>query len=200
MSKIVAIHQPETFPYAGYLNKMMSADVFIILDDVQFKKNNFQNRNRIYRGKSEWLTIPVDLKCRLDSTIQYTKISYNVDWKSRVLHQIELAYNRSPYYESIMGNLRPIIEGAGDSIFDFNMDVIYFFRDYLGINTPLIQSSTLGTESHKSDLVLEICETVGATTYLSGAGGAGYLNEQRFREKGIKVLYQKFDNSIEYRV
>ncbi len=37
----VGIHQPETFPWAGYFNKMMNSDLFIILNDVQYKKNKY---------------------------------------------------------------------------------------------------------------------------------------------------------------
>nr|MBI3612487.1 WbqC family protein [Nitrospirota bacterium] len=44
---LVAIHQPQYLPWLGYLDKIDRADVFVILDTVQFKKNEWQNRNRI---------------------------------------------------------------------------------------------------------------------------------------------------------
>ncbi|MBI3637246.1 MAG: WbqC family protein, partial [Candidatus Rokubacteria bacterium] len=43
----VAIHQPHYLPWLGYLAKWAAADVFIVLDTVQYEKNGWQNRNRI---------------------------------------------------------------------------------------------------------------------------------------------------------
>ena len=40
----IAIHQPEHFPYMGFFQKMEKADMFIILDDVQYTKNNFHKQ------------------------------------------------------------------------------------------------------------------------------------------------------------
>lgn len=199
MSKIIAIHQPETFPWAGYLNKMLNADEFIILDDVQYKKNNFQNRNRIImNGKPTWLTLPIDTKGRLESTIADTRIAYTVDWKSRLKHLLEVAYSKSLYYKDIMPELETIINQADESLLVFNMHIIAFLRYYLGITTPIIYSSKLNITSHKTDLVFDICKECGATTYLSGEGGRNYLELDKFNEADIEVLYQSFDSTLRY--
>jgi hypothetical protein len=47
---IIAIHQPQFMPWLGYFDKMGQVDAFVLLDNVQYKKNEFQNRNR--RGRS----------------------------------------------------------------------------------------------------------------------------------------------------
>jgi hypothetical protein len=57
---IVAIHQPQYLPWLGYFDKMLAADLFCYLDCVQFKKNEWQNRNRIKTAQGwQWLTVPV---------------------------------------------------------------------------------------------------------------------------------------------
>ena len=57
---IVAIHQPQYLPWLGYFDKMLKADVFCYLDNVQYKKNEWQNRNRIKTAMGwQWLTVPV---------------------------------------------------------------------------------------------------------------------------------------------
>lgn len=197
----VGIHQPETFPWAGYFNKMLNSDIFVILDDVQYKKNNFQNRNRIMmNGRPTWLTLPVDTKGRLSSTIKDMKIADTVDWKTRTLHLLEVAYSKCSYYEEVMTKLRPIFTDVWyQYLMDFNMNFIIFIREYLGIYTPIKFSSSLDINSHKTDLVFDICKECGATTYLSGAGGRDYLDLTRFNEEGIKVVYQEFDESMTYR-
>ena len=56
----VTIHQPQFLPWLGYLDKIDRADLFIVLDTVQFKKNEWQNRNRIRTAMGwQWLTVPV---------------------------------------------------------------------------------------------------------------------------------------------
>ena len=55
----VAIHQPEHFPYLGFFQKMKYVDVFVILDDAQFSKGNWHNRNKFLNknDKEEWFTV-----------------------------------------------------------------------------------------------------------------------------------------------
>ncbi|MBU2027138.1 MAG: WbqC family protein, partial [Proteobacteria bacterium] len=60
---IVAVHQPQYLPWLGYFDKIDRADVFVLLDTVQFKKNEWQNRNRIKAAAGpQWLTVPVTYK------------------------------------------------------------------------------------------------------------------------------------------
>ena len=47
----IAIHQPEHFPYLGFFQKMKYVDVFVILDDAQFSKGNWHNRNKFLNKK-----------------------------------------------------------------------------------------------------------------------------------------------------
>ena len=60
---IIGIHQPNYLPYLGFFDKMMKSDIFVIYDDAQFEKGEFQHRNRIriYHGW-KWLTVPVEKK------------------------------------------------------------------------------------------------------------------------------------------
>src|SRR5947207_13875207 len=57
---IVTIHQPHFLPWPGYLHRMAQADLFIVLDHVQFERANYQNRTRILMaGAPRWLTVAV---------------------------------------------------------------------------------------------------------------------------------------------
>ena len=56
---IVAIHQPHFLPWLGYLHRMSRADLFVLLDHVQFERRNYQNRTRIrIEDEARWLTVP----------------------------------------------------------------------------------------------------------------------------------------------
>ena len=41
---LVAIHQPTFMPWLGYFDRMARADLFVLLDHVQFERRNYQNR------------------------------------------------------------------------------------------------------------------------------------------------------------
>lgn len=200
MSKTIAIHQPETMPWAGYINKMMLADEFVVLDSVQFKKNNYQNRNRIiHEGKPKWVTCPVELRGRLQSTIMDTRLAETVDWRARNIKVIMDAYKDSKYYEDHIYALQMLFSMPYDTISKLNMSIIDYIRTELDITTPLVYASTLDITSSKSELVLDICKERGASVYLSGAGGRDYLDTEIFEEAGIEILYQEFEPNIEYK-
>ena len=93
---IVSIHQPEHFPYLGFFQKMKQSDLFIILDDVKFKKNNFQNRNRFLNssGEEEWFTVPVEKKAN-SKLIKDVLVSEDFGWKKKIIKQMKLNFVRS---------------------------------------------------------------------------------------------------------
>ena len=76
---LCAIHQPQYLPWLGYFDKVAQADVFVFLDDTQFKKNEWQNRNRIKTSQGwQWLTVPV---CHHhDQQIRQVEFNTKVNW------------------------------------------------------------------------------------------------------------------------
>ena len=104
---ICAIHQPQYLPWLGYFDKMAGADVFVLLDDVQFKKNEWQNRNRIRDAQGwQWITVPVlhDHGQRINQV----KLNSVVDWRGQHIRAIELNYKKSPFFASYWPRLKPL--------------------------------------------------------------------------------------------
>ena len=93
---IVSIHQPEHMPWSGFFHKMSLSDVYVLLDNVQYKKNNWQNRNRIVtrNGLQQWITIPVKLKGHMQTTIRDIKINDQEDWRRKYLGRINDSYSK----------------------------------------------------------------------------------------------------------
>ena len=178
----IAIHQPEHFPYMGFFQKMKSADLFVILDDVQFTKGNFQHRNRLLhnRGKEEWFTISLENK-QHRKQIKDIKTNDTVEWKEKILkqlfkNQILLSNLR---YEIL--NLRDIYSSS--NLIDINLASIDFCRKKLDIKTPLILSSELGIKTKGSQKLSDICDELKASEYISGQGAKEYLDESVFNCK-----------------
>lgn len=184
---IVSIHQPETYPQLGYFNKIFEADKFVLLENVDFRKNYFQNRNRVCsRNGDVWLTLPVSG----DSLIR----EKNYDRRALLKHEksILTIYGNGPVQNTLVSLIRECDEVASGKLAEFNIQFIVRVSELLGLQTEFLRGSDLETKTAKSDLVLEVCEAVGATTYLSGISGRDYLKLDEFREAGIEILFQKF--------
>ena len=181
---IVSIHQPEHFPYLGYFQKMKQSDLFIILDDVKFKKNNFQNRNRFLNksGDEEWFTVPVEKKAN-SKLIKDVRLAEDYGWKYKLMKQMNMNFGLD------MDTLQYIYEM--DSLCICNMKSIDYCRMELGIDTPYILSSKLNVKGSKSELIINLCKEVGATTYLSGKGGLDYLDKELFSSINLEIFEPK---------
>lgn len=84
---VITIHQPEHMPWLGFFNKMLKSEIFVILDNVQFEKNNYQNRNRILGNNgAQWLNVPTETKGHMDKTIREIKIANTTqpNWKKNI--------------------------------------------------------------------------------------------------------------------
>jgi hypothetical protein len=62
----------------------------------------------------------------------------------------------------------------------------------LGIDTTVVLASSLDVDSARSDLLVDICRAVGASTYLSGPGGRRYMDPVAFQQADIDVRWQDF--------
>jgi len=194
---IVAIHQPEHTPWLGFFDKMRQADMAVLLDNVQFRKNYFQNRNRIRTQQGwTWLTVPVLAKGKSGQLIQDTQINNTVNWQSKVWKSIFYAYNKAPFFDQYSSFLKQVYDKLWTHLADLNEEIIRYIAQELGIQAKVIKASTLGTTGRSTDLLLEICQKVNADVYLSGISGKGYLEETKFTEQGIKVIYQEFYHPI----
>ena len=172
---IVSIHQPEHFPYLGFFQKMKKSDLFIILDNVKFKKNNFQNRNRFLNknGIEEWFTVPVE-KSANSKLIKDVKFAEDYGWKKKLVKQMNMNFGLS------VEDLNHIYDQ--DELCVSNLRSIDYCRMKLNIDTKYILASELNVSGSKSELLFNLCKEVNATTYLSGQGGLNYLDTSLFKD------------------
>ena len=171
----VAIHQPEHFPYLGFFEKMKYADLFIILDDVQYTKNNWQNRNKFLNKNNveEFFSIQVE-KGATKKLIKDVNVVEG-QWKRKIITKLQQNFNvdMSKIY-------------SYSKLIDINMESITWARKKLNINTPIILSSNLNVKTKSTQRLVDICNKVKATEYISGLGGKSYLNEELFN---CKITY-----------
>jgi hypothetical protein len=189
----IAIHQPEHLCYLGFFNKMILCDKYVVLNNTQFKKNNFQNRNKLIDNKGNvfWLTIPVKLDNHFESIITDIKIDNSQNWQNKYLNKIKQNYSKHPFFKDYFEEIENIILCGNELLYTLNMQLIIFFRKALNIETPIYISSGLGTTGKKTKLLLDICKKLNATTYLSGSD-TSYFDFDLFKNNNINVEVQNF--------
>ena len=173
----VTIHQPEHFPYMGFFEKMKSADIFVILDDVQYKKNNWQNRNKFLNKNKieEYFSVQVE-KGATKKLIKDIKV-VDGPWKLKNIKKLKQNFNidTTKIY-------------SYNKLIDINISSIKWAMDKLNIDKPLIYSSSLSISTKGTQRLVDICKEIGATEYISGLGGKTYLEEELF---DCKITYFK---------
>lgn len=196
---IVGIHQPEHLPWLGFWDKLYKSDLFILLDNTQFRKNYFQNRNRIRTPNGwRWITVPVFTKDKATQLINEVEINNvsDVKWQKKHWKTIEQNYIKAPYFNEYKDMFHKFYLKKWDKLADLNINLIYTIKEILKIKTKIIIGSSLEVQGQRSDLLLDICKKVGATTYLSGKFGKDYLDISKFREENIDVVFQEFNHPV----
>jgi len=201
-------------PYLGFFDKMKQSDVLVIRDEVLFIERDFHHRNRIRingsdnlnNPQSKFLTVPVEKTPEYirDININTEVKMKNVPWNQSMLHNINVAYRGADHFSEFFPGIKKILDNSDEKLIDLNMKLINFLKQGFGIETPILMASELGLKSphyipgssDASEDLANICEAVGADTYLSGGGGKNYLKSNPFTEKGIAVKFQEYEHPI----
>tara|TARA_B100001765_G_scaffold42776_1_gene24556 strand:- start:449 stop:1156 length:708 start_codon:yes stop_codon:yes gene_type:complete len=194
--KVVAIHQPEYLPWLGFFKKMMNVELFVFLDDVQFRKKGWQNRNRIrINDGTTLLSIPVHTHSY--PKINEVTIDNEKNWSMRHKKSILYNYARAPYFGEIKDFIESIFEKKFQYLVDLNTEIIKFIMNELEIKSKIVFSSELEISKKGSDRVLDICKAVGADHYITGTFWAeSNLRVEEFKKSNIDVEFQKFQHPI----
>lgn len=190
---VVAIHQPNFVPSAGYFAKMLAADVFILLDSVDYTKNNWTNRNRIKGANGvQWLTVPVLTRGRLGQKINEVEINNRERWQHRHWHAILSCYRKAAHLSRYAERVEELYHTSFQRLAEWNERWLHWIYDELGASARLVRSSELaGLRGEGAELIASLCAAVKADVYISGAGGKHYLDLGRMASIGVEVRYQE---------
>lgn len=189
---IVSVHQPHYLPWTGYFDKIDRADVFVLLDTVQFEKNGWQNRNRIKSADGwQWLTVPVEH--RYGATIEEISIDARQPWARKHRNALAANYARTPFFSRYAGCLDEIYSRGWDSLNELNCAMLDYFLGELGIKTSVLRASALGTlPEEPNERLAALVSRLGGDTYLAGSGCTGYFRPEPFERAGVKVEFQEY--------
>ncbi|MDQ6958097.1 MAG: WbqC family protein [Mariprofundaceae bacterium] len=194
--KLITIHQPNFLPWPGFFHKWMLADAMVLLDTVQYEKNEWQNRNRIKTASgAQWITVPVNY--RYPQKIKEVTIA-DRRWVRKVCSSIEQSYAKAPCFEAYWPSVREVLNQPFVRLKDLNVALIRLVGDAVGCTSPLLLASEL--EVHHADpteRLIEICSGMDGDAYLSGQEGRTYLQREQFAQSGLTLYFQQIE-MLEY--
>ena len=198
--KVVAIHQPNFFPWMGYFDKIIRADIFILLDNVQFPKTGgtWSNRVRIVvNGQAAWVTMPIVRAYHGVRKINEMKINNVTSWRANLLKTIQMNYARTPFFNTAFPLITELVDNATNSLADYNINIIKALADALHLDVhKFILGSNLNVDGDGTDLLIMLTKAVGGAGYLCGGGAGGYQVDENFAKAGIELIYQDFKHPV----
>jgi len=193
---VVSINQPAYLPWLGYLDRIARSDLHVVLDDVQFEKNSYVNRNKV-RTKDGWcwLTVPVQTKGKFgDLPINQLEVADDTMWCHKHYETFRMNYARADYFDAHAPFLTECYRRPWRHLLELMNFQSAYLRQAFSIQTPIVYSSSLSAAGRKDELVLNICRAVGATHYLSGPLGTAYIREEIFRDASVTVSYHRYSH------
>jgi hypothetical protein len=196
----VAIVQSNYIPWKGYFDLINSVDEFVLLDDAQYTRRDWRNRNRIKTAAGvRWLTIPVLTKGGFTQRIDETLIADDA-WPRSHWSAIEQAYRATPHFDAVAALLQPRYASFGAGrLTDVNEALLRELCGYLRIGTTISRSTDHPGPGARSERLLGICRAVGASEYVSGPSARAYLDVELFARAGVDVRWFDYTGYREYR-
>ena len=194
----VAILQSNYIPWKGYFDIIHDVDLFIFYDDVQYTQRDWRNRNKIKTARgTEWLTVPTN------GTRQH--LIYEVElaetrWQSNHWQTLRHNYAKAPYFERYRPFLEDIYLGRKwKYLFELNQYLIeHISRQCLGISTRFVDSRQYHAVDAKQERIIELLIKAEATLYVSGPSAKDYIDETRFAQTGIELVWKDYSGYPEY--
>jgi hypothetical protein len=193
----LAIMQPYFFPYIGYWQLMHSVDCFISLDDVQYIRHGWVNRNRILKPDSGWQYVMVPVhRSGMTGTIREARVDVNHDWRRRILAQIDHYRKLTRHFVSVRALVQAALESTeGNNIGSVNHSLMLFLSKELDIRAELRLSSEMELDYRDVDgadeWALRISQQMGAVSYINPVGGSGIFDSNKYATSGIELQFLK---------
>ncbi len=195
---VCAIHQPNFFPWLGYFDKIRRADVFVLLDAVDYPRagsggmGSWTNRVRLrVGGEARWVGCPVR-RTPLGGRLGDVVIDDSQPWRSKLIKTLQANYRRAAGFEAAMTLLEPLILAPEGNLASFNIAAIAAIARHLGLSCPLVRQSALTHGGQATALLVSLTQAAGCRTYLAGGGAAGYQQDDQFAAGGLSLRYQDF--------
>ncbi len=192
--KILGCVQPTYASWYNFFYRILISDIFIILDDVQYSKNNSFNRNKILnKNKEILLTVPVFFE-KKDQKINEIKIDYSKDWRKKHWMSINQSYSKSKYFNDFKNDLETIYKKKFVKLIDLNLEIINFFLRYFEVKKKIYLSSEIKVNGSGNEKLVNLCKYFKADYFIVKTGSENYHPPNFFKKEKIKLKYFSYDD------
>ena len=196
--KIIGIIQPHYLPWTGYFNLILKSDVFVYLDDVEFTRGEWKNRNKIRKNplseETKWISVPIEKKSHF-SKMSNCFIDEKSDWREKHINSIYESYKNSPFFSKYFENIKLILLNKNLNILsDLNIKLIDYICEELLIFTKKIKSSDINCDGDKHTKPMNICKKIACNQYLATQKASEYIKTLDYKKNDIEVVFQNFSN------
>jgi hypothetical protein len=193
-----AIMQPYIFPYVGYYQLINAVDIFVVLDDVNFIKRGWINRNNILlNNKAHLFSIPLERPSQ-NKLICETKLNFSIQEKEHFIKTFELAYKKAPFFNDFFPIFTEIILYDSKDLTDFLCNSFNETFKYLEIEKKIIRSSEIPKNNtlKAEHRIIEICKKLNTVEYINLSGGKSLYSQENFAKENIELRFidTRFDN------
>jgi len=196
VNNTIVVHQPDFMPYLGFFQRFLQADLYVILDHVQFNTRGWTHRDKIKSRTGEsWLSLSVKKSAR-ESAISSIELSDGDAWRIANINKIRENYRKAPFFDAVFPKLVEMYQSPPRSMADFNLSLIKLFCNWLGISIGWKRSSEMLPLGAGSEMIAGLVAQAGGTRYLSGVGARDYHRQAPFDRAGIDVIWQDFKHPV----
>jgi len=196
MSKTVVIHQPDFLPHLGFFHKFLQADLWVVLDNVQFLSGSksWHNRDKIKTPQgAQWLSVAVK-KCPRSTLINEVDLAQYDNWRKKNLNLLQTNYRKAIFFKEIWPYIEELYSFRTSKLIEFNMKSIKILMSLLNISIDYQLASSLRPCGKKNELLVDIVKKVKGKTYLSGLGAIDYFSSVPFDNANINVKFHELEH------
>jgi len=191
---LVGIHQLHYLPWLRYVEKIARCDAFVVLDNIQYNKNGWQNRNRIKSAQGpQLLSVPVF--ARNQQRLDEVRIDSSRNWGKKHWRSLEQSYAKAPFFDAYRVFLKEAYARDWKTLNDLNRHMLGEYLRLLGIETPIHYASDLDAPGEATERLVNLIHAVGGDAYYSGAYALeAYLDERELDAAGIGLVLQQWES------
>lgn len=188
--RVLSAHQPNYWPYPGLIGKIMRADKFLYMSEVQLEKQSWQMRNRI-RTMDGWryLGVPVYIKGKSAQRIFDAEIDNTSNWRGKTKGMIQMYYGKSKYYDEFKDFINEVYSIKWTSLNELDIYIMNYILAKLEIQTEILYDTDYDFEGKKTDLLIDYCHKLDCNMYMSNLGSAAYVQINEFNAVNIDHIF-----------
>lgn len=191
--RIIGVVQPTYLPWMPFFERMAASDAFVLLDDVEYSKNSFFNRNSIKTAQGrQLLTVPVLYSGNSKTLIRDIRVNNAVKWRLKHWRAIEQAYSRAAFWPQYRDQLAALYARPCDRLMEIVLPLVHMMREAFGINTKFHLASDLAAEGGRNGKLTKICRMLDGTHFIVKPGTEDYHPRSEFEPDGIHLAYLSY--------